>query len=70
MAVRALNHASFTVSDIDRALAFWHELLGLELLGRGDACYPHLDEIIGVGTTRIEWAELAIPGGGFVELFR
>lgn len=68
--VVAFNHFNVTVSDMDRSLAFWHDLLGLELLGRGIVEYPHLDEIVGLENTRIEWAELALPGGGMIEVFR
>jgi catechol 2,3-dioxygenase-like lactoylglutathione lyase family enzyme len=53
-----------------RALGFWRDLLGLELLGQGVVEYDYLDQIVGVIGARIEWAELALPGGGLVELFR
>ncbi|MXV90172.1 MAG: hypothetical protein F4121_12435 [Acidimicrobiia bacterium] len=68
--VVAFNHFNVTVSDMDRSLAFWRDLLGLDLLGRGIVEYPHLDEIVGLPNTRIEWAELALPGGGMIEVFR
>jgi glyoxylase I family protein len=64
------NHFGTTVSDMGRALGFWRDLLGLELLGQGVVEYDHLDRIVGLTGTRIEWAELALPGGGLVELFR
>lgn len=70
MSVRRLNHVSLTVADMDASLAFWRDVLGLSVLGRGVAEYDHLDRIIGVGHTRIEWAELAIPSGTILELFR
>ncbi len=70
MSVIRLGHVSLTVSDLDASLAFWRDVIGLPLLGRGVAEYEHLDRIIGVGHTRIEWAELSIPGGSMLELFR
>ena len=63
------NHFSATVADMGRALGFWRDLLGLELLGQGVVEYEHLDQIVGLDGTRIEWAELALPGGGLIELF-
>lgn len=69
MSVGRLNHVSLTVTDIDASLAFWRDVLGLAVRGRGVVEYDHLDRIIGVGHTRIEWAELAIPGGTVLELF-
>ncbi|MCY3950997.1 MAG: VOC family protein [bacterium] len=68
--VVAFNHFNVTVSDMDRSLVFWRDLLGLDLLGRGIVEYRHLDEIVGLENTRIEWAELALPGGGMIEVFR
>ncbi len=71
MSVRGLDHVSLTVGDMDRSLAFWRDALGLELLGRGVVTYPHLDRIVGSPSpTRIEWADLAVPGGLTIELFR
>jgi catechol 2,3-dioxygenase-like lactoylglutathione lyase family enzyme len=64
------NHFSATVADMEPALRFWRDLLGLELLGRGVVEYEHLDQIVGLTGTKIEWAELALPGGGLIELFR
>jgi catechol 2,3-dioxygenase-like lactoylglutathione lyase family enzyme len=68
--VLAFNHFSATVADMDRALGFWRDSLGLELIGRGVVEYEHLDRIVGLPGTKIEWAELKIAGGGLVELFR
>lgn len=68
--VTRINHVGISVDDMDEALVFWQELLGLELEGRGEVTRPHLDEIVGVDGIRIEWAELAVPAGGKLELFR
>jgi catechol 2,3-dioxygenase-like lactoylglutathione lyase family enzyme len=70
MTVTRLNHVSITVADIDRSLGFWHELLGLPLRGRGFSEAEHLAAIIGIGPVRLEWAELDLPGGQMIELFR
>ena len=70
MAVTRLNHVSITVADIDRSLGFWHDLLDLPLHGRGFSEAGHLEAIVGIGPARIEWAELDLPGGQMLELFR
>lgn len=70
MAVIGLNHFSVSVADIDASLRFYQDLLGLTLTGRGRVQYPHLDQIVGHQDTDIEWAELEVPGGGMLELFR
>lgn len=68
--VVGFNHFGVTVSDMPRALEFWCDLLGLRLLGQGVVEYQYLDRIVGLEGTRIEWAELALPSGGLIELFR
>ncbi len=69
MPVTRLNHVAVTVADMDRALAFWRDTLGLHLIGRGTVRKRHLDEIVGLTGTEIEWAELQVPGGALIELF-
>lgn len=70
MTVTGINHVGLTVSDLDRSLGFYRDLLGLRVRGRGIAEREHLDAIIGLGPVRLEWAELDVPGGGLLELFR
>ena len=40
--IHSLQHASYLVSDLERAAAFYHRLLGLPLLERPDLGYPGL----------------------------
>ena len=61
--VQRLNHIGLTVRDIDASLAFWRDALGLRELGRGVVEWEHLDRIVGLEGTTIEWAELEFPGG-------
>jgi glyoxylase I family protein len=65
-----LNHVSVTTADLDRSLGFYRDLLGLRQLGRGETASPQLAKIIGLGPVRLRWAELAIDGDRFLELFR
>jgi len=68
--VQRLNHIGLTVLDLDASLAFWRDALGLRELGRGVVEWEHLDRIVGLDGTTIEWAELEFPGGAILELFR
>ena len=68
--VTGIDHFGATVSDVDRALAFWRDLLGLVEVGRGVVEWEHLDRLVALPDTKIEWVELRIPGGGTVELSR
>jgi lactoylglutathione lyase len=69
-AITGVDHVGVTVGDVDRSLAFWRDLLGLEVTGRGIVEWEHLDRLVALEGTRIEWCELALPGGGKVELSR
>jgi len=68
--VTGIDHFGATVTDIDRSLTFWRDLLGLEEVGRGVVEWEHIDRLVDLDDTRIEWVELRVPGGGTVELIR
>jgi catechol 2,3-dioxygenase-like lactoylglutathione lyase family enzyme len=68
--ITGIDHFGATVSDVDRSLAFWRDLLGLEERGRGVIEWEHIDRLVALPDTKLEWVELAIPGGGTVELSR
>jgi catechol 2,3-dioxygenase-like lactoylglutathione lyase family enzyme len=67
--VRRLGHVGLTVRDLNASLAFWRDHLRLRELGRGLVEWEHLDRIVGLDGTQIEWAELELPGGVVLELF-
>ena len=66
--VTGVDHFGVTVSDVDRSLTFWRDRLGLIEVGRGVIEWEHLDRLVALSGTKIEWVELRIPGGGTVEL--
>jgi catechol 2,3-dioxygenase-like lactoylglutathione lyase family enzyme len=66
--ITGMDHVGVTVSDVDRSLGFWRDLLGLAVTGRGVVEWEHLDRLVALPGTKIEWCELALPGGGKVEL--
>ena len=55
-------HFSFTVSDIDRSIAWYVDVLGLELISRQrqDNDYPRT--LVGLPDAVLEVARFAIPG--------
>jgi glyoxylase I family protein len=66
--ITGVDHVGVTVTDVDRSLGFWRDLLGLVVTGRGVVEWEHLDRLVALPDTKIEWCELALPGGGKVEL--
>jgi lactoylglutathione lyase len=62
-AVVGVRHAGITVSDLDRSLAFYRDLLGLELLWRRVYEEPEIRAIVGVPeATSFDIAMLRVPG--------
>ena len=68
--VTVLDHVSVTTGDIDKSLAFYHELLGLELRDRGEMAYGELDTITGLSGTRVRWADLHLSDHQVLELLQ
>jgi catechol 2,3-dioxygenase-like lactoylglutathione lyase family enzyme len=68
MSVTGIDHVGITVADVERSLGFWRDLLGMEVAGRGIVEWEHLDRLVALPGTRIEWVELRVPSGGTVEL--
>ena len=66
--VTGFYHAGVTVTDMERSLAFYRDLLGLEVEFdvRLDGAY--LREVLALAFDRIRAVYLRIPGGGFIEL--
>jgi lactoylglutathione lyase len=61
---------SVACADLDRSLAFYRDLLGLDLRDRGAGSAGAVGEILGTGDAQVEWADLALPDGRVLELLR
>ncbi|MDP6953029.1 MAG: VOC family protein [Alphaproteobacteria bacterium] len=61
-AILATNHTSFTVSDLDRSVAFFTEALGFELIHRGGRDPKMIEKVVGVPGADIETAYIQGPG--------
>ncbi|HRD59619.1 MAG TPA: VOC family protein [Nocardioides sp.] len=66
----ALFHVGITVADLDRALAFYRDGLGLTVQSDRVAESPTLATLTGVSVTRLRIALLDAPGGGVFELLQ
>lgn len=62
-----LDHLGVVVSDLDRALGFWHNLIGLPVTGRGEASWPHLSDLNGLPGVVLGWCTLSL-GSAVLEL--
>lgn len=72
MSLKRCHHHGFTVSDIDRSLAFYRDVLGLELVRVSERRnLPAYDQILGYKNVALTVALLRHPADGFLlELFQ
>jgi catechol 2,3-dioxygenase-like lactoylglutathione lyase family enzyme len=64
----AADHTGFTVSNLERSLEFWQNVLGFELSHRTHQTGELASEITGVPGAEISLAVLKAPGGHKIEL--
>jgi catechol 2,3-dioxygenase-like lactoylglutathione lyase family enzyme len=70
-APRTIHHTGYTVSDLDRSLAFYRDLLGLEVIATQEKRGGYLAAIVGYPDAHVRMAHLRVPGDGHVvELFQ
>jgi glyoxylase I family protein len=64
----AADHTGITVSNLERSLAFWRDILGFELSHTAHQTGDMAREITGVTGAEIKLAVLKSPGGHKIEL--
>jgi len=66
----AADHTGITVSNLERSLAFWRDVLGFEFSHRTHQTGELASEITGVRDAEISLAVLKAPGGHKIELLQ
>ncbi len=61
MTIAGLLHTGLTVSDLDRSVAFYRDVLGLELVSQWDSAQPYLRSIVGFPDAELRIALLRLP---------
>jgi glyoxylase I family protein len=64
----AADHTGITVSNLERSLAFWRDVLGFELSHTAHQTGDMASEITGVAGAEIKLAVVKVPGGHKIEL--
>ena len=62
------DHTGITVSNLERSLAFWRDVLGFEISHAAHQKGKMAQEITGVEGAEIKLAVLRVPGGHKIEL--
>ena len=60
--ISATNHTSFTVSDLDRSLAYFCDVLGFGLLNRSPRDPAFIELVVAIPGADIEVAYVQAPG--------
>ena len=63
MRLTGISHTSFTVSDIDRSLAFYRDLLGMEVLVEVEREGEFIEEVVGFQGASLRIVGLKLPQG-------
>jgi len=66
--VIAADHTGITVSNLERSLEFWQNVLGFEFSHRAHQTSEMASEITGVAGAEIKLAVVKTPGGHKIEL--
>ena len=70
MTVSRIDHVGITVSDLDRALGFYRDLLGLRVNADSTVDEPEVAELLGLDSARIRIVDLDSGDGRIVELIQ
>jgi catechol 2,3-dioxygenase-like lactoylglutathione lyase family enzyme len=63
---RRIHHVGITVGQLDRSLAFYHDLLGLDVIGISDD--EDVAAVVGLPGARARIADLDVGDGQLIEL--
>lgn len=55
-------HFSFTVSDLERSVAFYRDVLGFELIHKQSSSGEYIRRLVGYPDAEIRVAQFAVPG--------
>lgn len=66
--MKALRHAGITVSDLERSLRFYRDLLGLRLVKKMDEAGSYIDVISGLKRGAVTTVKLSAEDSSLIEL--
>ncbi len=68
MTVSRIDHVGITVSNVDRALGFYRDLLGLRVIADSTVTESEVAELLGLDSVQLRIADLDSGDGRIVEL--
>ena len=70
MTVSRIDHVGITVSDLDRALGFYRDLLGLSVVADNTISEPAVAELLGLDSVELRIVDLDSGDGRILELLQ
>ena len=68
--IKQLHHTGFVVTDRDKSVAFYRDVVGLKLIAEYERIGPGIDAVIGYENTHLIIANLDLGGGHILELIQ
>ncbi len=68
MVIKGFNHVGLVVSDLDRAIFFYQNALGLRLTQRQIRNRGPIEKVVGYSDAHLEFALMEFQSGGTLEL--
>ena len=66
--IQRVHHTGFVVRDLERAVEFYRDVVGLELKSRYERTGAAISQVIGYENAHLKVAFLEVPGGQALEL--
>jgi catechol 2,3-dioxygenase-like lactoylglutathione lyase family enzyme len=64
------RHTGFVVRQLDKAVAFYQDILGLTIINRATETGDYISKLVGLENATVEWVKLADENGFLVELLQ
>jgi catechol 2,3-dioxygenase-like lactoylglutathione lyase family enzyme len=68
--IKSVDHTSFTVCDVEKSVAFYRDLLGMELVSLAERDPAFAEKVTGIPGAHLKIAYLRAPGGYYLELIQ
>ena len=68
--IRRLHHTGFVIRDRARAVAFYRDVVGLNLISEYERIGPGIDQVIGYEEAHLQLAILDVGEGHILELIQ
>jgi catechol 2,3-dioxygenase-like lactoylglutathione lyase family enzyme len=66
--ITAIRHVGLVVTDLEKSLKFWCDMMGFVVSRQMEESGPHIDAMMGLKDVRVTTAKLSAPDGNLLEL--